>query len=164
MTPRAVKPLTVTPGNGVTPASTKELVQTQNAILLSNAGVLGAVTQMQTDIGKRLDRQFGDTAESLQIVEGKVDGLDGRLGSIEESRRTDAALAVQAKGFAADNATQAKETAADAKTTATERNTDRAAHALSRNQRLAIIVTACVSCASLAVTLFLGLLNYWNGP
>ena len=54
MTPRtAIKPLTVTPGNGTSPVSTRELVQTQNALLQSNASVLGAVNQFREDVTDR---------------------------------------------------------------------------------------------------------------
>ena len=124
MTPRAPRPLTLDNKVGNGAPAMDDLIRTQNAILASNATVLGAVTQFREDIGGRLDRQFGETASSLYVVEGKVDGLNARLGCIEEARRTDAALAAQAKG------------------TATERNADRVAHALSTNQRMAITVAA----------------------
>lgn len=156
MTPRTVKPLAVTPGNGTGPASTSQLVQTQNAILTSNATVLGAVTQMQTDIGQRLDRQFGETAASIQIVEGKVDGLDDRLGCLETARRDEALLAAERADVAAkaetSHAAKAAIERADAKDTATSNNADRAAHSLSRNQRMAITVAAVSAAATLLLS------------
>ena len=121
-----------------------DLIRVQSAILKSNAATLGAVGQFQKDIGGRLDRQFGEVAQSLQTVEGKVDDSIARLGCIEEARRLDAALAAQAK------------------VVATERNVDRAAHALSYNQRLAITVAAISGVGALALgvlTMFLRLIG-----
>ena len=156
MTPRAVKPLAVTPGNGTSPASTRELVQTQNAILLSNAGVLGAVTQMQGDIGGRLDRQFGDMSLALKGVEGKVDGLDTRLGSIEVARHDEALIAAEhakeATKDETDHAAKASQERADAKDVTAANNADRVAHSLSRNQRLAITVAAGSAAATLLLS------------
>jgi hypothetical protein len=138
-------------GNGA--PSVDDLVKAQTAILLSNANVLGAVNQMQTDIGGRLDRQFGDVAQSLTVVEVKVDGLDTRLGCIEEARRTDAALAVQAKSTAAERNAEAKDAAVEAKGTAADNNADRQAHTMSRNQRWAIVVAAISGVGGLALGL-----------
>ena len=144
-------------GNG-SPAI-EDLIAVQTAILTSNATVLGTVTEFRKGLDQRLDRQFGEVTLSVKVVEGKVDGMDGRLGSLEEERRKDAALAVQAKGFASDNATQAQATAADAKSTATERNTDRAQHALSKNQRMAILVSAVMGTCGV----LLGVANFVAG-
>jgi hypothetical protein len=141
MTPR--KPSILTLGNktGNGAPAVEDLIAVQTAILTSNATVLGAVTQMQTDVGQRLDRQFGEVTESLSVVEVKVDGLNTRLGCIEEARRTDAALAAQAKGVAATN------------------NADRAAHSLSTNQRMAIVISAIAAVGGV----ILGLLNFAVG-
>jgi hypothetical protein len=110
---------------------------------------------MQTDIGQRLDRQFGEAAASLLIVEGKVDGLGTRLGCIESSRREEALLATERQRVAAkdetEHADKAAQERADAKDAATNNNADRAAHSLSHNQRLAIGVAAISGVGGLAL-------------
>ena len=85
MTPRtSARPLAVTPGNGASPASTRELVQTQNAILKSNDSVLGAVNQFREDLTDRIGR-----------IATQVDGVCTQVDTIKTERRVEAALAVE---------------------------------------------------------------------
>jgi tetrahydromethanopterin S-methyltransferase subunit F len=107
-------------GNGV--ASTADMIRLSSS-------VLGSVNLLRRD----MNRRFGETAQSLDLVDGKLGVVCEKVGCLEEARRTDAALAAQAKG------------------TATERNADRVQHALSRNQRLAIGVAAFTGCGGLAL-------------
>jgi hypothetical protein len=147
MTPRTtIRPLRVTPGNGTSPASTRELVQTQDAILLSNATVLGAVTQFQEDLTGRIGR-MADT----------LDGVCVEVTDIKTERRVEAALAAE-RAKVAKTAAEAA-TVAEGKHAATameERHEQTAsveAHALAYRWRVGIALAATTGLGALALNL-----------
>jgi hypothetical protein len=139
MTPRRnVVPLTRqnATGNGV--PSTEDLIQTQNAILRSNAAVLGAVSEFRKGMDQRLDRQFGEVNRQLGATNDKLDGVCKQVGDIEEARRLSEALAKQA----ANSAVAANAVAVQ--------------HSLSTNQRWAIVISAIAAVGGVAI----GFLNF----
>jgi hypothetical protein len=133
-------------GNG-TPA-TPDLIKVQTAILLSNATVLGAVTEFRTGIDDRLTRKFGEITTQIGALDVKLDGVCLQVGDLEEARRLTAALAGQADKIAV---------AADV--VAVKANAIAVQHSLSTNQRMAIIVSAIAACGGVII----GLLNFLAG-
>ena len=142
----AVKPLTITPGNGTGPASTRDLVQTQNAILKSNDSVLGAVNQFREDLTERIGRM------AVQL-----DGVCVEVSTIKTERRVEAALAVERATNAEKAAKDA--TVAEGKHAATameERHEQTAsveAHALAYRWRVGIALAATTGLGALALNL-----------
>ena len=143
MTPRRNLPVPLdasnATGNGV--ASSEDLIRTQNAILQSNAAVLGAVSEFRKGMDQRLDRQFGEVNGKITGLAAKVENVCGQVRDIEEARRLSEALAKQAA--------RAAEVA----------NAVAVQHTLSYNQRLAIVVAAIAGIGSLC----LGVVNFVVG-
>ena len=147
MTTRRNVPVPLTPenatGNGV--PSTEDLIQTQNAILQSNAAVLGAVSEFRKGMDQRLNRQFGAIASDFGVIKGQLERVDGRIGCLEQARLTDAALAEQAKAFRTAQHTD------DVHVADVDR-ADAQAHVMSRNARAAVFVAACTGTGALLLS------------
>lgn len=142
----SVKPLAITPGNGTSPASTRELVQTQNALLRSNDNLLGAVNQFREDVTDR----FGRMADQLNGVCDDVIAIKGE-------RREEAAVARERAANAKTAAEAA--TVAEGKHAATameERHEQTAsveAHALAYRWRVGIGLAAITGLGALLLNL-----------
>jgi hypothetical protein len=136
----AVKPLTITPGNGTGPASTRDLVQTQNAILKSNDSVLGAVNQFREDLTERIGRM------AVQL-----DGVCVEVSTIKTERRVEAATNAEK---AAKDATVAEgKHAATAMEERHEQTASVEAHALAYRWRVGIALAATTGLGALALNL-----------
>lgn len=92
-------------GDGV-PAM-EDLIQTQNAILQSNAAVLGAVQEFRTGIDGRLDRQLGQINDKVDGIDVKLETVCTQVDTIKVERRVEAALAVDRAKNEADHAATA---------------------------------------------------------
>jgi hypothetical protein len=128
MAPRAVRPLSraTATGNGV--PSTEDLIQTQNAILQSNASVLGAVKQMRDDVGERLGK-----------IDGKLDGVCADVASITEARAIESAIAGERDKTAVASAKVAE------------------SHVLSTRWRATLALAATTGLGSLLIQMFVAL-------
>ena len=90
MTTRVTKPLTKATATGNGTPTTDDLIRLSSS-------VLGAQAQLRRDVA----RWFGEMNAKLETVDCKVDKIDDRIGTIEQARSVEAALAVQAKEFLA---------------------------------------------------------------
>lgn len=140
---KPIQPLTSADVNGSAdaPPTADNLIKVQNAVLMSNATVLGAVNEFRTGIDQRLTRKFGEVATQIGKLDEKVDGVCGQVNDLEEARRTTALLAEQANRIAV----HADDVAVK--------------HSLSTNARIAIIVGAFFSGCGVV----LGLANFVAG-
>ena len=67
------------------------------------------------DLAKDMGRRFTTTNQAVARIEVKVEKIDGRIGTIEQARVVEAALATQAKDFLAQQRTDDRQEDADSR-------------------------------------------------
>jgi outer membrane murein-binding lipoprotein Lpp len=126
-------PLTLENAVGNGQPATADIIKMQNAVLMSNATVLGAVNEFRVGIDGRLTRKFGEVTTQIGVLDTKIDGVQTQVGAIKSARDIEAAKAEQA----AKDETRHAATAHDERQEQTAKIAD---HILSTRWRVGIVV------------------------